>query len=49
VSGEPGFDLGVVVGGVVVEDEMDLETLGDLAVDRLEEGEELDVPVAGRH
>ena len=40
---EPGLHLGVVVGGVVIEDEMNVEAFGDLTVDRLEKPEELDV------
>jgi hypothetical protein len=37
----------VVVGGVVVEDQMDLESVRDFAVDRLEELQELDVAMTG--
>ena len=30
---EPGFDLGVLVSGVVVGDEVDIERFGDVGVD----------------
>ena len=46
MGGQPGLDLGVLVGGVVVEHDMQLTTwigLGDL----LEEAQELDVAMAG--
>ncbi len=46
--GQPGLDVGVVVGAVVVEDQVHLEVLGDLAVDELQEGQELLVAVAGQ-
>ena len=39
-------DVGVLVGGVVVQDQMDLEGLGNLGVDGLEEGQELLVAVS---
>ena len=42
----PGLDLGVLVGGVVVDDEMDVEVRGHAGVDMPQEGEELLVPVA---
>ena len=35
VLGQPGLDVGVLVGGVVVQDQVDLQALGDLAVDGL--------------
>lgn len=44
--GEPGLDLGVFVGAVVVDDEMDVQVFGDAVVDVPQEGEELLVPVA---
>jgi protein-export membrane protein SecD len=43
--GEPVADLGALVGGKVVEDDMDVEVLGDLLVDLLEEGEHVDAGV----
>ena len=46
VFGQPGLHGGVLVDGVVIEDEMDLQPVGDLAVDRAQELEELDVAVA---
>ena len=41
VSLEPALDRGRLVGGVIVEDQMQVEIRGYLAVDDLEEGEEL--------
>ena len=32
-SGEPAFDLGVLVGAVVVDDEVNVEVRGDVGVD----------------
>jgi hypothetical protein len=46
VFGQPGPDVGVRVGCVVIEDQVDLKALGDLAVDRLEERQELAVAMA---
>ena len=43
-AGEPRFDLGCLVGGVVVHDDMDSEPLRDLSVDLFEELQELDRP-----
>ena len=43
---QPRLDLGVLVGGVVVDDEMDVEAFGDVLVDVAQEGEELLVAVA---
>ena len=54
---EPSSDLGMLVGGIVVGDEMDVERFGDVGIDVAEEGKELlgtmalfalgqDVPVA---
>jgi len=40
--------VGVLVGGVVVQDEMDLEILGDLAVEATQELQELLVTVPGQ-
>ena len=41
MSVEPGADLGVLVGGVVVEDGVDQLADGDLALDGVEEADEL--------
>src|SRR5271156_5359197 len=38
---EPGFDLGVFVGAVVVGNQVDLELGGDAAVEMIEKGQEL--------
>ena len=46
---QPGLHVGVLVGGVVVQDQMDLEVARDLGVDGLEERQELLVAVSGRH
>ena len=46
MPGEPGFDLGVGVRGVVVEDGMDQFADRDRAVDGIEEADELLVPVS---
>ena len=45
-ASEPRFDLGRLVGGVVVHDDMDSEPLRDLSVDLFEELQELDRPMA---
>ena len=45
-ASQPGVDLGVFVGSVVVDDEMDIEVLGHVGVDVAQEGEELLVPMA---
>ena len=37
-AGEPGFDLGMFVGGVVVGDQVQLETGGNVAVEMIEKG-----------
>src|SRR5947207_12291256 len=44
--GQPPLHLGVLVGGVIVDDQMDVETGRGLAVDALEEGKPLLVAVA---
>src|SRR5260221_2290889 len=44
---EPRPDFGVLVGGVVVDDEMDIEFCRDIGLDVPEEGEELLVAMAG--
>ena len=46
MAGEPRLDLGMLVGGVVVLDQVDVETLGRLAVDLLQEAQPFDVRVA---
>ena len=43
--GEPGLDLGMLVGGVVVEDDVDLEVGRHGLLDRAQEAKELLVPV----
>ncbi len=46
-AGEPGPDLGMLVGGVVVDDEMDVELRRHISFDVTQEGEELLVTMAG--
>jgi len=46
VALEPGFHGGLAVGRVVVEDDVDLQPAGDVAVDHVQELEELGVAVA---
>ena len=46
-AGEPGLDLGMLVGGVVVDDEMDVELGRHIGLDVAQEGEELLVTMAG--
>ena len=46
MADQPGFDLGVLVGGVVVGDQMDFEFARDAAVEMIEKREELLVPMA---
>ena len=43
---QPGFDLGMLVGGVVVDDEMDVQGFGHVGVDVAQEGEDFLVPMA---
>ena len=43
---QPCLDLGVLVGRVVVDDEMDVPVLWGLAIDLVEEADELLMPVA---
>ena len=45
MPGQPRLDLGMLVGGVVVGDQMDIEVRCDLPVDPVEESDELLVPV----
>ena len=44
---EPGTDFGMFVSGVVIDDEMDVEGLGHIAVDLTQECEELLMTVPG--
>ena len=46
-AGEPGSDLGMLVGGVVVDDEMDVELSRHVGLDVTQEGEELLMAMAG--
>ena len=46
MAGEPGFDLRMLVGGVVVGDQMDVEIGRDVAVEMIKKGEELLMPMA---
>jgi hypothetical protein len=46
VAGEPGSNLGVLVDGIVVEDDVDGLALGHLALDGVEETDEFLVTVA---
>src|SRR5680860_258418 len=46
VLGQPALDVGVLVGGVVVQDQMNVQALGGLPVDGLEELQELLVAVS---
>ena len=43
----PGLDFGVLVGAVVVDDQVQIELLGHLFVDPSQKAEELLVPVTG--
>src|SRR5258706_14852298 len=44
-AGEPRFDLGCLVGCVVIHDDMDIEPFRDFGIDLFEELQELDGPV----
>jgi len=44
--GQPEADLGVLMGGVVIDDQMHVERLRDGLVDALDEAEKLLMPVA---
>ena len=46
-AGEPSLDLGMLVGGVVVDDEMDVELGRHISLDVAQKGEELLVTMAG--
>jgi hypothetical protein len=41
MTGQPGFDLGMFVGGVIVHHQVHVEVGGDVAVQMLEKGQEL--------
>jgi hypothetical protein len=43
--GELGFDLGVLVSGVVIDDEMDIEIVGHVGIDVTQEREDFLVPM----
>jgi hypothetical protein len=45
-AGEPRLDLGCLVGGIVVHDDMDVEPFRDLSIDLFEEVQELGRSVA---
>ena len=45
-TGKPCLDLGRLVGGIVVHDDMDLEPIGNASIDFLEEVQELGRPVS---
>ena len=44
-AGEPRLDLGGLVGGIVIHDDMDIDPFRDLSVDLFEEVQELGRPV----
>ena len=46
VAGEPGLDLRMLMSGIVVLDQMDVEFLGRFAVDLLQESQPFDMSVA---
>jgi len=46
VPAEPGADFGMLVRGVIVDDQMHLALGRDFAVDRIEKADELLMPVA---
>src|ERR1700720_796685 len=45
-AGEPRLDLGRLMGGIVVHDDMDVEAFGYVCVDLLEEVQELGRPMS---
>ncbi len=47
MPGQPCLDLGMFVGAVVVNDEMNFQLFGSLAIDLLEETQPLDMRVTG--
>src|SRR5215831_1573288 len=44
-AGEPRLNLWGFVGGIVIQDDMDIEPFGDLSIDLFEEVQELGRPV----
>ena len=44
-AGEPRLDLGCLVGGIVIHNDMDIEPRRDLSIDLFEEIQELSRPV----
>src|SRR5215510_13925242 len=44
-AGEPRFDFGGLVGGIVIHDDMDIEPFRDVRIDLFEEVQELGRPV----
>ena len=48
VAAQPALHVGMVVGGVVVQDQMYRKVFGHFAIDRAEELQELLVPVPGQ-
>ena len=46
VAGEPGLDLRMLMSGIVVLDQMDVEFLGRFAVDLLQKSQPFDMSVA---
>jgi len=44
-ASEPRLDLGGFVGGIVIHNDMDIESFGQLRIDLLEEVQELGCPV----
>ena len=40
-AGEPRFDLGRFVGGIIIHDDMDIEPFRDVGIDLFEEVQEL--------
>lgn len=44
---QPGFDLGVLMRGVVIDDHMDVQPGGHGRIGAAQEGEELLMPMAG--
>ena len=44
-AGAPRLDLRSFVGDIVIHDDMNIEPVGDLSIDLLEEAQELDRPM----
>jgi hypothetical protein len=49
VADRPGFDLGVLVGGVVAKDQVERPLARDVGVQMSKKAQELLVPMAGLH